>query len=158
MFCSLKNRIELWGKFFGTLLLLLVLGEKNIHSECEISFLCGGRQSDSQWPTWFHRCRPGWHLGSSAPEQWQFDALLLQLVDRALKPKMSSQSLLFWFCFVYKPKNKRLPNSKKIEHLPLPLETSILAIFEEILWIGGHGQKDVKWPGQQNVVNLRPAR
>lgn len=31
MFCSLKNRIELQGKFFGTLLLLLVLKKKNTY-------------------------------------------------------------------------------------------------------------------------------
>lgn len=51
MFCSLKNRIELQGKFFGILLLLLVLKKKNIHSECEISFyVVAGRVTHNAHP------------------------------------------------------------------------------------------------------------
>lgn len=68
MFCSLKNRIELQGKFFWHTLVAIGIEKKNIHYECEISFLCDGRQSDSQCPAWFLRSAPAWLSGASAIE------------------------------------------------------------------------------------------
>lgn len=110
MFCSLKNRIQLRGQFFGTLLLLLVLkGKKNpIHSECEISFLCGGRWSDSQCPSRLHRCGPGWHLGADATERWQVDGAVVVALRQGHQTQVNSRNLLFWLCFVYKSEGREL--------------------------------------------------
>lgn len=105
MFCSLKTEQSCRGIFFGTLLLLLVLKKTHIHSACEISFSCGGRQSDSQCASWFHRCRPGWHLEATPRNSDSLTVLLLQLTDRTIKPKMNPQGLLCCLCFVYRPKS-----------------------------------------------------
>lgn len=51
MFCSLKNRIELQGKFFGTLLLLLVLGEKTYILNVKLAFyVVAGRVTHNAHP------------------------------------------------------------------------------------------------------------
>lgn len=51
MFCSLKNRIELQGKFFGTLLLLLVLGKKTyILNEKLALYVVAGRVTHNGQP------------------------------------------------------------------------------------------------------------
>ena len=58
MFCSLKNRIELQGKFFGTLLLLLVLKKKTYILNAKLAFyVVAGRVTHnahqaSQVQTW----------------------------------------------------------------------------------------------------------
>lgn len=51
MFCSLKNRIELQGNFFGTLLLLLVLGEKTYILNVKLAFyVMAGRATHNAHP------------------------------------------------------------------------------------------------------------
>lgn len=112
MFRSLKNRIELQGEFFFFLAHSCCYWywkeKKNIHSECEISFLCGGRQSGSQCPSWLRRCGPAWHLGANAAERWQADSAVVVALRQGHQTQMNSQSLLFWLRFVYKPECRRL--------------------------------------------------
>ena len=51
MFCSLKNRIELQGKFFGTLLLLLVLKKKTYILNAKLAFyVVAGRVAHNAHP------------------------------------------------------------------------------------------------------------
>lgn len=51
MFCSLKNRIELQGKFFGILLLLLVLKKKTYILNVKLAFyVVAGRVTHNAHP------------------------------------------------------------------------------------------------------------
>lgn len=50
MFCSLKNRIELQGKFFGTLLLLLVLKKTYILNAKLAFYVVAGRVTHNAHP------------------------------------------------------------------------------------------------------------
>lgn len=139
-----QNRASGGIFFFGTLLLLLVLKEKkNIHSECEISFLCGGRQHGSQCPSWLRRCGPAWHLGANAAKRWQVDSAVVVALRQGHQTQMNSQSLLFWLRFVYKPECRRLLCTHGYSRV-LPRGCGHLGTLKQALWIGSYGPKDTE--------------
>lgn len=147
MFRSLKNRIELQGEFFffGTLLLLLVLKgkKKHIHSECEISFLCGGRQSASQCPSWLRRCGPAWHLGANAAERWQADSAVVVALRQAIKHKWTLRAYCFDFALFISLNAGGYSAHTDTAECSLA-DVGIWVQLKQALWIGSRGPKDTE--------------
>lgn len=93
MFCSLKNRIELQGEFFGTLLLLLVL-KKTYILNVKLAFCV---VADGVTHNACAGCTGADLVGIWGQVLQNSDSLMVlsQLRDRDIKCKMSSWSLLF---------------------------------------------------------------
>lgn len=145
MFCSLKNRIELQGKFFGILLLLLVLKKKTYILNVKLAFMWWQAEwltmpiLVSQVQTWmalggkYYRTVTVWRCccHSSQPSKLKW-ALGANCFDFALFISLKTRGY---------PAASRYGGALASRNVP-----------SAYLWAEtldrGHEQKDVQWPGK----------